>query len=834
MQSVRRLISTFSPKHYSLSLTINRVERTFNGLVTIEGTTTDQQLIRLHSKDLSIQSVLVDGHQAAFSQGDNDELIIDAELAGNSHTIVVSFSGTITDQMHGMYPCYFSDDTGKKELIATQFESHHAREVFPCVDEPEAKATFDVTLTTERGVTVLGNMPVASQKEEAGQLVTTFQQTPRMSSYLLAWVIGDLQKKSATTKRGVEVNVWATSAHEPASLDFALDFATKTIDYFEDYFGVDYPLPKSDHVALPDFTSGAMENWGLITYREIALLADPATATIDSKHYIAMVVGHELSHQWFGNLVTMRWWDNLWLNESFANFIENLPIDAMHPDWGIWMDYASTWSLMAMRRDAIAGVQPVQVDVNHPDEISSLFDGAIMYGKGGRLIGMLREYVGEDDFRKGLKQYFTKFAYQNTTGDDLWDCLEAVSGKPIREFMNQWILRPGYPVVHVDTGGLRQEQFFIGEHPASKTLWPIPLAAEPTGILPATLETESLEATIPSSLRLNVGNWSHFVTNYAEPHFNGLLENISEYQPLERLQLLNERVLLARSGHVRNSSLLPMLRASTNENQESVWNILNLALSELKKFVEFDDASRAKLKKLARDITNTQFTRLGWDKITSETENDTKLRPLIIGQRLFGEDSAVIDEAARRFTAAQSIEALDPELRGVILVGYVKKGLTSDQFDQLVNLYVSSVSAAVKEDVMNALTATEDNAQIDKLLECIMDTAIVRPQDATHWYVDLLRSRFAKASAWKWLQGNWDWVVKTYGGDKNYDDFVRYSAGVLSTPDQLSEFTWFFRPMKSEPALLRVIELGEKEIKARVDLIEHDGQDVRRALLDDK
>lgn len=829
--TTRRLTDHFLPEHYELSIDIDRPKRTFSGVVTLRGRAVTDGPLYVHAKDLTINTCHVNGSSADYSSGENDEVEIKADMKQDSeYAVTFAFSGAVTDQMHGLYPCHFEVDGIKKELIATQFESHHAREVFPCLDEPEAKATFDVTLTTEPGVQVLGNMPITSQREEESRLVTTFDTTPRMSSYLLAWVYGDLHKRSTKTNRGVEVNVWATTAQKPESLDFALDFAAKTIDYFEEYFGIDYPLPKSDHVALPDFTSGAMENWGLITYREIALLADPATATVDSKHYVAMVVGHELSHQWFGNLVTMKWWNNLWLNESFANFIENLPIHAMHPDWGIWMDYASSWSLMAMRRDAIEGVQPVETEVNHPDEISSLFDGAIVYGKGGRLIGMLRQYVGEEAFRKGLHAYFETYAYKNTEGEDLWQALEAASGKPVRDFMNKWVLRPGYPIVHVDKDGLRQEQFFIGEHEVSDKIWPIPLAAEPQGELPDVMDTSEVAVTVPEGTRLNVGNWSHFITNYSERHFETLLNDIQSYQPLDRLQLINERVLLTRSEHVPNASLIPLLLASTSETHESVWTILNLALGELKKFVDANEEARNNLKKLSLVVSGEQFERLGWDQKENEPENDVKLRPLIIAMRVYGEDAEVITEAVRRYDAEANPEALEPELRGVIMAAKVKHGLSQQEFDDMVKHYTSTPSSAVREDILGAMTSTEDASQIDSLLGYISDASIVRPQDAAHWYVYLLRSRFAREATWKWLQNNWDWVVRTFGGDKSYDDFARYSASSLLTKQQLDEYIAFFEPMKDQPALTRVIELGISELRARVQLIESQQADVIAAL----
>ncbi|HEU4830671.1 MAG TPA: M1 family metallopeptidase, partial [Candidatus Saccharimonadales bacterium] len=608
--TVTRLINQFVPDTYHLSITLDRKNRIFTGVATIHGTTQfGSDTITLHSKDLSVQSTTLDGKKASFSYGDDDALAIShPDIAPGKHLVVVTYSGKITDSMHGLYPSYFEDSGVKKELLATQFESHHAREVFPCVDEPEAKATFDVTLTTENEVTVLGNMPIKSQRVENGLLVTSFDTTPRMSTYLLAWVVGELHRKTSHTKSGVEVNVWATPAQKPESLDFALDIATRTIDFFDEYFDTPYPLPKSDHVALPDFSSGAMENWGLITYREIALLADPKTTSISSKRYIATVIAHELSHQWFGNLVTMQWWNNLWLNESFATLMEYLAVDSLHPEWGAWLDFASNESIMALRRDSIDGVQSVQVDVNHPDEISTLFDGAIVYAKGARLLRMLQNYVGDNDFQIGLKQYFKAHAYQNTEADDLWKAIGDASDKDIASLMNTWISQPGFPIVHVsqkeDEVTLSQDQFFVGPHRPSDQLWPIPLNSS-CNEMPKLLVEKEIKArrhhTTP--LRFNVGDSAHFITHYDDTTLDTIIASLKDgsLSPIDRLQLLNEATLLARGGIIPSARLIDLVEVYRHETDERVWDIIFIALSELRKFVEDDATAEKKLRSFSAD-----------------------------------------------------------------------------------------------------------------------------------------------------------------------------------------------------------------------------------------
>ena len=836
MHTSTRLIDLFSPDHYALSLRLNRTQRTFSGTVTIEGAASSEH-IRLHAKGLAISAVTLTGKAAEFTL-DGDELVISRDTSTPSgEVVVVTFDGVITDAMHGLYPCYYEHDGEKKELLATQFESHHAREVFPCIDEPAAKATFDVTLTTEEDVVVLGNMPIAEQTNENGALVTTFKTSPRMSTYLLAFITGDLHKKSAITTAGVEVNVWATPAQSPDNLDFALDVATRTIEFYDDYFGTAYPLPKSDHVALPDFGSGAMENWGLITYREVALLAGP-NSSISSRQYIATVVAHELAHQWFGNLVTMKWWNNLWLNESFATLMEYIAVDALYPDWNIWLDFAANESVMALRRDSIDGVQAVQIDVDHPDEISTLFDGAIVYAKGARLLRMLQQYVGDDDFQAGLKQYFKDFAYANTEGDDLWRAIENASGKPIIEMMNTWISQPGYPVVKVVANEssieLSQEQFFVGPHAKSSRTWPIPLNSMQQNAPTLLTESSAQFARSDDSLQLNRGDSAHFIAQYDTETFKNLLGMAADKSlpPVDRMQLLNQTALLARAGRISSDQLLEAVRYYENETSEPVWGALSMALAELRKFVDDNKAAEKKLRALTARIARAQYERLGWHKIDSEPEDDTKLRAIILSLTLYGEAQEAIAEAKRIYHATP-LENLDPELRPLLISAAVRHG-DDELVSELLLRYKTTSSAELREDICVGITSTRSPEKIALLLDAIKNPSIVRPQDAARWFVYLIRGRESRTATWQWLQANWQWIEDTFAGDKSYDDYPRYAATALLTPSELEEYKAFFAPLQSVVALKRVISMGISEIEGRVKLIERDKLSVQRKLLETK
>ena len=833
MTKVPRLLDTFTPNHYSLTLNLTRAEeKEFSGTVIISGDSTSES-ISLHSKGLTIQSATIDNQPAGVSFGEFDELrLFQPELKSGNHIVCINFSGNITDAMHGLYPCYFTHDGVKKQLFATQFESHHAREVFPCVDEPAAKAEYDLTLITRPGITVLGNMPVKYEEKNDNSLTTTFEKTPRMSSYLLAFVIGELHKKSARTKSGVEVNVWATPAQNENTLDFALDIATRSIDFYDEYFGVKYPLPKSDHVALPDFSSGAMENWGLITYRESCLLADPVLTPESSRRFIATVIAHELSHQWFGNLVTMQWWNDLWLNESFANMMEYVAIDALHPDWHMWEDFATNEVTAALRRDSLDGVQSVQADVNHPDEISTLFDPAIVYAKGGRLLVMVRKLIGEEAFRAGLKSYFEKFAYKNTVGNDLWQELESASGQPIVNLMNAWISQPGLPVVSVssshDVATLSQERFFIGEHQPSDALWPIPLFAnQPLDV--KILDQKETTVSIEKPLQLNCGLSAHFVTKYDESTREYLLKKITELPTLDKICILQDATILARAGFENSASLLPLALSLKTETNEKVFGMAAGALTELRKFVDDNDAARDSLKKISGEFARATFEELGWDEKYDESDDDRERRTTALSLMMYSEDKEVLNEAKTRFDN-NKLEDLPTEIRALIISANVRHFETPEMIENLFATYKNTPSNDLQNDIAIGLTSTKNPETAEKILANIKDSNIIRPQDASRWFVYLIRTRESRQIAWNWLKENWAWVEGTFGEDKSYDDFIRYAATALLTTDELNDFQQFFEPMMDIPALTRTIKLGITEISARVELIERDKVDVLSAL----
>ncbi|HEX6258728.1 MAG TPA: M1 family metallopeptidase [Candidatus Saccharimonadales bacterium] len=838
MQTVSRLAKQFAPQHYDLSLHLRREERIFEGSVTITGELQlAQRHILLHAKGLTITSATIDDKPVTHAFGDNDELqLAQDELTSGQHKVQVNFSGKITDTMHGLYPSYYEEDGNKKEILATQFESHHAREVFPCVDEPEAKATFAITLHTEKDITVLGNMPILTQQEADGGLITQFATTPPMSTYLVAFATGDLHRLQGKTKSGVEVNIWATKVHPLENLEFALDTAIRSIDFFNDYFSTPYPLPKVDHIALPDFSAGAMENWGLITYREVVLVVDKHNASSSTKRRIATVIAHELSHQWFGNLVTMQWWNDLWLNESFASLMEYVALDALFPEWHYWEQFTNKESFIALQRDCIPGVQAIKTKVNHPDEISTLFDPAIVYAKGAKILRMLREYIGDTAFQAGLRQYFASHSYKNTTGDDLWRCLKEASGQDVTSFMRSWIDQSGFPVVTATlsdaTLELQQKRFQIGATKADASLWPIPLGGSQAS-LRTMLSTEAASIKINRSepIILNSGDVAHFITNYDELLLSDIMQLIQQgkLSSTDRLSILNNLLLLARARQTPTTTIVTALMALRGETDAAVWEIICAAIDTIKRCVEDSPEAETRLRKLAGDLATPPFKQLGWIGKDGEDENSKLTRPLLIATLLYAEVPTIVSGALAQYNKDPHV--IPAEIRPEVLTAAVQFAPSPQEVvEHLIKIYTTTSAGDLKSDIITALTKSKDPAVHAKLLELLTSKEIIRPQDTPRWFAYLLRNAHSRNQAWQWLTEQWSWIEATYSGDMSYDVFPRYSANALASYDDLVRYEQFFTPHRRHPALARTIEMGITEITARAEWLKQEKQAVIDAL----
>ncbi len=829
-KKVARLYDQFQPENYKLELEANKSNKTFTGTVRITGKKVGRpsKRITLHQEGLTFtaarvvkrdkkgEAELMVARINKQSTFDEVRLHFDEILYPGLYFIELSFSGLISPQMNGIYLSNFEHDGKAKELVATQFESHYAREAFPCIDEPEAKATFDLTLITETDETVIANTPIANQDTRNGKLITEFETTPKMSTYLLAFVHGDMAFKQAQTKDGVLVRVYATP-NQVEHTGFALDCAIKTLEFYNDYFDIPYPLTKCDFIALPDFSSGAMENWGCITFREQALLVDPQNTSLHLKQYVANVIAHELTHQWFGNLVTMRWWTDLWLNESFASWMSYLAVDHLFPDWHVWTQFIVDEQGLALRQDALENTHPIEVEVNHPDEIRTIFD-AISYEKGASVILMLHDYLGADAFRDGLRVYLKRHSYGNTDTIDLWNALEEVSKQPVAEFMGQWTALSGYPIVHAnfsgDTPKLEQERFYLNANAVKEPeVWPIPL--RPSQALDLdTLSTSSINLKVTSLADrtvLNHDRTSFFRVVYDEGHRAKLASAIiaGHVNELDRLGIIDDSFEAAKAGYDSTVASLELMKAYKNETSSVVWDVIAAAISGIRLVME-DDELRPFLKQYVRRLTAGQFERLGWEERDSDSHFDRLLRPTILGLSSYGEEPAVVEEAKLRFAAMTKPEDLHPDIRGVVY-GTVARLGSKPEFEKMMALHNQSNNSEERVTLSGALTGFQQPELIQLALSRISSND-VRPQDSPYWIAYSFSNRFARQATWQWMKDNWEWLTTNLGTDLSFFRMPVYAGRVFSDTTFIPEFSEFFAQHMS-PAFDRPVKQGIETIE---------------------
>lgn len=439
---------------YHIFLDIDFLNLRFEGRVKINlESETD---LKLNAVDLEIKKISVNGKPAKFALSGED---LDIKTGKFSGAIDIEYRGTTSDKLVGLYKAAY--DGGY--VASTQFEAASARRMVPCVDHPAEKAEFTLTIKTDKNLDIISNTPETSSKVEGSRKTVEFQKTPRMSTYLLYLGVGKFEEVREK-HNGVEYVV-ATVPGKSSGARFPLDVARGSVEFFEKYFGIKYVLPKLHLIGVPEFAAGAMENWGAITFREIALLVDK-DSSMRAKKQVLDTVAHEVSHQWFGNLVTMKWWDDLWLNESFATFMAAKADAAMFPKWKTWDDFVRLDTAGALERDSILSTHPIEVKLKSPSEIEEVFDD-ISYGKGASVIRMLEAYTGEENFMKGVRAYLLKHKYSNATGLDLWTAIEMASKNQAKKIMSEWIKKPGYPVLGVSLKGhklvIMQERFLVGK-----------------------------------------------------------------------------------------------------------------------------------------------------------------------------------------------------------------------------------------------------------------------------------------------------------------------------------------------------------------------------------
>ena len=657
----------------------------------------------------------------------------------------------------------------------------------------------------------------------------TFEPTPKMSTYLLAFIVGDLKYLEAKTKNDVRVRTYATSDKLVYS-KFALECATKTLDFYDEYFNIPYPLTKCDLIGLPDFAAGAMENWGCVTFRERGLLVDPLNTSLELKQYVANVIAHELTHQWFGNLVTMRWWNDLWLNESFASWMSYLAVDFMFPEWHVWTQFINDNQAVGLKQDSLEYSHPIEMKINNPDEIKTVFDG-ISYEKGSSVITMLHDYVGSDIFRDGIRLYLSQHTYGSTDTSDLWQALEQVSNKPVSLFMGRWTKNSGYPLVKVSYGDslrLEQQRFYLYPSALKElTIWPIPLFSE-LDIGSDTFSHRSLNlnsTSLPADPLINRGRRGFYRVIYSDQTLSTLLSDdlLNTLDDVDRLGLIADAFEASKGAYIHTVSALNMLEHFLNETSVIVWEAIASGLGSIRLAMD-DDSVREGMKPFIRLLVKNEVKRLGLTAKKTDSHFDKLLRPLIIAMAANADEPSVIKEIKEMFYS-QKPKNIDPDIRGVVYTTIGRLGTRVD-FEMFVQMYKEGDSSEEKLKLTAAITRFKQTELIKQALTMIRSDE-VKSQDVIYWLSYIFSNHHARDMAWQWLKDNWDWLEDNMGEDLSFYIIPFYVARNYSSLEFLKEFREFFDEHMSD-AFERPLNQAVETIEWQADWKKRDLDSIKR------
>ncbi|KAK9876801.1 hypothetical protein WA026_015039 [Henosepilachna vigintioctopunctata] len=838
-KTFQRLPTTVKPKHYNLKLVPDLKNLIFQGEVDIEievKETTNE--IVLNALNLTLyNAVLKDDSE--LQRAEKVEIFPEKEIAKltfpqtmkiGTYVLNIEFQGKLNDKMKGFYRSKYKSSTGEERFAAvTQFEPTDARQCFPCWDEPALKATFNVILTVPKDLVALSNMPVLNSKEYKDTVTYYFDKSPIMSTYLVAVVVGEYDYIEDKSSDGVLVRVYTPKGKKEQG-KFALEVATKVLPYYKYYFNIAYPLPKIDLIAISDFSAGAMENWGLVTYRETCLLVDEENTPAIRKQWIAIVVGHELAHQWFGNLVTMEWWTHLWLNEGYAQFAEFLCVDHLFPNFDIWKQFVSETYAKALDLDALKNSHPIEVPVQHPKEIDEIFDD-ISYNKGASIIRMLHHYIGEEDFRKGMNLYLTRHQYKNTFTEDLWAALEEASKKPIGIVMSSWTKQMGFPQLKVSLEKnnrgegailrIKQSKFTAdGSDPDGSYLWIIPISVSTSKkpdkeVASTVLEHSEGELVIPDInpdtdwVKVNPGTIGYYRTHYSPEMLQRLIPALRDrtLPPLDRLGILNDMFALVQAGHASTVDILKLLNAFEDETEYTVWSSICNIISKLSVLLSHTDCEEAFLQYQRKLLYNISRS-LGWDPKPNETHLGTLLRGLIIGRLAWLDDKDTIEEAKRRFAIhVSSGPKIAADLRSPCYKIVLREG-GEKEFATLLKLYREADLHEEKDRVSRSLGALKDSKLLEKVLDFSMSEE-VRAQDTVFIIMTVASTRYGRDLAWKFYKDNWKKFVDRYEGVGLLVRLVKFTTENYASESMANEVETFFKEHKApgtERSVQQVIE----------------------------
>ncbi|OAL06541.1 hypothetical protein IQ06DRAFT_208141 [Phaeosphaeriaceae sp. SRC1lsM3a] len=858
------LPTNVKPLHYDLKLEPNFEDFTYEGSVVIDlDVNEDSTSIALNTNELKIHSTKVTAGDKLVSDSPkvshNDDtqtttVSFDQSITkGSKAQLTMTFSGILNDNMAGFYRSSFKAEDGSTTYMATtQMEPTDARRAFPCFDEPALKAKFTVTLVADDKMTCLSNMDVASEKTVDSKVTggkrkaVTFNPTPLMSTYLLAFIIGELNYIETNSFR-VPVRVYAPKDKDIEHGRFSLELAAKTLAFYEKTFNSDFPLPKMDMIAIPDFSAGAMENWGLVTYRVVDVLIDEKVSGAAVKQRVAETVQHELAHQWFGNLVTMDFWDGLWLNEGFATWMSWYSCNVFYPDWKVWEGYVTDNLAGALSLDSLRSSHPIEVPVKRADEINQIFD-AISYSKGSSVIRMISKYVGEDVFMEGIRRYLKKHAYGNTETGDLWAALSDASGKDVGKVMDIWTKKVGFPVVTVteksDSIHLKQNRFLRTadvKPEEDTTLYPVFLGLRTKDGVNEDLTLFDREADFKLKdldfFKLNADHSGLYRTSYTPERLRklGLAAKDGLLTVEDRAGMIADAGSLAASGYQKSSGILSLLDSFKSEPDFVVWQEITGRIGSLRSAWMFEDQKiRDALKQFQLDLVKDKAHELGWTFSDNDGHIEQQFKSLMFGAAGISGDEAITKAAFDMFKKFKSGDksAIHPNIRGSVYAIVLADG-GKEEYDTIVN---ESINAATADERNSALRSL-GRAKSPELIQRTLDFSLSKDVKGQDIYLPISALRVHPAGCyalWKWVKENWEELERRLPPSLSMlSSVVSITTSSFTHREHIEDIKAFFAN-KSTKGFDMSLSQSLDAISAKAAWLERDSEDVKQWLKEHK
>ena len=810
-QKTHRLPPTVTPERYEIRLTPDLSAARFDGEEKIVVQVHEPvRQIRLNAAELVFQAVSMQQPGGAVLpgdvtlDGDNEQAALNFHqtLAPGCWELRISFSGVLNDKLHGFYRSTYKDNDGQeKPLASTQFESTDARRAFPCWDEPAFKAVFQPTLVVDQGLTAISNTRIVGETPVLGtaKKEVVFADSIRMSTYLVAFIVGEFESTDPVTLGHAPLRVWAVPGKKHLA-KYAEQIGSFSLTHFAEYYGIPYPGDKLDLIAIPDFASGAMENLGAITFRETALLVDSEKATRGELERVADVVSHENAHMWFGDLVTMKWWNGLWLNEAFATFMEMLAVDAWKPEWRRW-DSFTVSRAAAMQIDGLKSTRPIEFKVEKPEEAAGMFD-VLTYEKGASVLRMLEQYLGAERFRDGIRLYLERHQYANAETTDLWDAIEDSTHQPVRALMDTWIFQPGYPVITVAqrSGGIALSQrlfHYLDDAAASERRWLVPIflrAGTRRGVVTKTvlLADEELLLELPDEpdwVVVNAGGHGFYRVRYSDELMSGLKQALHRIlSSVERFGLVNDTWAATVAGLTPLSEYLNLLDLLRDESDINVWTTVIGSAHHLNRIL--DDAQRAGLQQRLRSMFAPAVQRIGWLVREGESELESQLRgDLIAALGTVAEDKACQARARDLYSQYErNANAVDRNLVPALISIVAHTGTAAD-YEKFYSKFKNAQTPQEEQRYLFALAGFRQPDLIQRTCRLTINGE-VRTQNSPYLMRNVLLNPEARVRAWSFMKEHWDEMLRQYPDNS----IPRMCEGIigLALPDLESDVRDFF------------------------------------------